>query len=452
MPFDDRFNHLFRMAAKTPISEFRQGEHTGKTPQAVQDPRTGQSWKLASPLHAKVTGGFCLGASLDWLRKVLQSEHKAVTHLKLSRVTRMAETHDRQRELLKQVAPSVAAKRKEASALRSRGESLVQTSESARDAFKKDMVKWIEANGGSWVGAQPQIPSSAPVIALFNEKMEQLNALTAAMNTTIDTEKTLSRQARALEDQANLEVNEGSSAEHRAALWDTMAKELGTDASKARKFSGIFPVASGGKEKWPTFKDYIVAILSAPGFSIGRGMLLSLSLVPEPGHAIALYRESSTTTLLFDANLGVYKFLDLQLLVHGLVILVELGYAGRDADGKVTALGDEHGWQIFCRSESVLPTRGTDCLATAAAAMLAYDSARETIDFSGELARELMQDTLREAKRLSDAYKAKQTPENQAAWVAAHNEATQAVLVAVGDSNMAKGLYPGFTGREITVV
>ena len=140
MPFDARFNQLFRMAAKKPISEFLQAMHTGEKAEAVKDPRTGQSWTLSSTLHTKVKGGFCLGASLDWLRKVLQSEKKAVTHVKLSRVTRMAETHDRQRELLKRTAPGVLAMRKEAGALESRAASL-QTSTNARDAFQKDVVK-----------------------------------------------------------------------------------------------------------------------------------------------------------------------------------------------------------------------------------------------------------------------------------------------------------------------
>jgi hypothetical protein len=451
MPFDARFNHLFRMAAKKPISVFTQGDHTGEKPTGAKDPRTGQQWTLSSTLHAKVKGGFCSGASLDWLRKVLQSEKKAVTHLKPSRVIRMAETHDRQRELLKRTVPAVVAMRKEATALESRATSLVETSENARDAFKKDMVKWIEANGGTWVGAQPQPVGPAEVITLFNEKMEQLNAMTAALSTTIETHNTLFEQAGALRERANLELDKNSTEERRAALWDEIAKELGTDAGKKRKFSGIVPVASRSREKWATFKDYLVATLSAPGFSTGRGMLLTLALEPKPGHAIALHRESSTSTLLFDANLGIYKFENFQLLVHALVILVELGYVGRDDDGKVTALGNEHGWQIFCRTESVLPARGTDCLATAAEAMLAYDSARETIDFSGQLAQELMQETLREAKRLSDAYKAKETRQNQEAWVAAHNEATLAVSVASGDTTLARTLYPGFTGREITI-
>jgi len=144
----------------------------------------------------------------------------------------------------------------------------------------------------------------------------------------------------------------------------------------------------------------------------GRGLLLSLSLEPAPGHAIALYRESSTTTLLFDANLGVYKFESLALLVHGLVILTEVGYVGRDSDGKATALGDEHSWQVFCKTDGVLPVlAGAEGgLATGAEIMLAYDAARETIDFSIEMAQELMEQTLREARQLSDAYNANKTP------------------------------------------
>ncbi len=208
MPFDTRFNHFFRMAAKKPISVFTQGDHGGEEPTGVKDPRTGRQWTLPSTLHAKVKGGFCMGASLDWLRKVLQSEKKLVTHLKPSRVIRMAETHDRERELLKRTAPSVVAARKEATALASKAKSLVGTSKSAHDAFEKDVVKWIEDNGGTWNGGEPTIRGTAEVLALFNQKMEQLNAMTEALNATIGTHNTLMDEADALRQRANLEVGE----------------------------------------------------------------------------------------------------------------------------------------------------------------------------------------------------------------------------------------------------
>ena len=452
MPFDARFNHLFRMAARKPISEFKQSAHVGKEPEAVHDPGTGKTWKMSSELHAKVVGGFCLGASLDWLRKVLQNQNKAVAHVKMSRVTRMAQTHDRLDDLMKRDMPLVAAMRKKSDEMRSTAAGVVQSARSAHAAFQADVAKWIEANGGSWNDGDASISGSPQVLAMFSEKMAQLDDMTEAINKKITSQKEVSGQANALWDEANQLVMSSSSAERRADLWDVIANELGTDGGKKRKYSGILPLASGPKEKYATFKDYLVAMLSAQGFSAGRGMLLSLSLVPGPGHAIALHRESATKTILFDANLGVFKFEDVSLLVHALVILAELGYAGRDPDGKVTTLGNDHGWQIFCKTESVLPARGEERIATAEDAMRAYDSARDTIEFSAEIARELMMDSLREAKRMAGIYEADKTPENQRAWVAAHNEANRAVSLASGDRNMARTMYPGFTGEGITLV
>ena len=451
MPFDAQFNKLFRMAAKKPIAEFQQAVHTGKELKTVTDPRTKESWSLTAELHKNVTGGFCMGASLDWLRKVLQNEKRGVTHLKRSRVTRMAQTHDKQRDVMKRTAPSVAAKREQATGLESEAKSAAETSTRARDEFEKDVKQWIEANGGSWNEGNPRMRGTPDVLKMFDEKWDLLEAMRAAV---FKRHNELIEQAGELREQANVEVMKISSAEKRAELWDAIAKELDADSGKTRKFSGICPVASCGMMKWASFKDYLVAALSAPGFRPGRGLLLSLSLEPAPGHAIALYRESSTTTLLFDANLGVYKFESLALLVHGLVILTEVGYVGRDSDGKVTALGDEHSWQVFCKTDGVLPVlAGAEGgLATGAEIMLAYDAARETIDFSIEMAQELMEQTLREARQLSDAYNANKTPTAQKAWVAAHNESVKTVLFARGDSNQAKTLYPAWSAEEITIV
>ena len=84
------------MVAK-PISEFIQGDHTGDAPKAVIDEKNPkQMWKMPAQTHALVKGGFCHGASLDWLRKVIQREDAArytITHRKWSRVSRMADTH-----------------------------------------------------------------------------------------------------------------------------------------------------------------------------------------------------------------------------------------------------------------------------------------------------------------------------------------------------------------------
>jgi hypothetical protein len=54
-------------------SVFTQAEHAGKERKYVVDPKQPkQQWALPESLHKQIVGGFCTGASLDWLRKVLQ--------------------------------------------------------------------------------------------------------------------------------------------------------------------------------------------------------------------------------------------------------------------------------------------------------------------------------------------------------------------------------------------
>jgi len=454
MPFDAYFNSLFKMAAKKPISVFKQGVHTGDAPQSVTDPKRRQTWQMPAELHAKVTGGFCLGASLDWLRKVVQREdNKGVDHFKQSRVLRMARSYVKAGAV--DVSVQTAPLRSQANALRNQAAQVVTGPEQAKKQLKEDVDAWIRANGGTFnADGTIAMQGSAEVIALFKSKMAELRAVQTTLNDAIDRHNALLEEAKALEKSAsNLvdEWNNGSSGSRRAMIWNELAAGLDSDAGKTRRYSGITPVASSARENYATLRDFLVPALSAPAFAPGRGMLVSISLVPPPGHAIALHRDGPDSILLFDPNLGVYKFKELSLLVLGLIVLIDLGYAGKDPDGKVTALGSDHSWQVFAKSDRFLPSAPPHGWASAEDVRRAYDSAMETIEMSAEFAKETLEGSLREAQRLHAEYDKAKTPDAQKAWVDAHNEATLAFNQARGsDIGDAKRVYPRFTGRGIT--
>src|SRR5215831_18908653 len=144
MPIDAYFRGLFEMVAK-PISEFKQGDHTGKAPRAVTDEKNPRmTWTMPAGLHTLVKGGFCKGASLDWLRKVIQRDDPAryaITHRKWSRVSRMANTHVQQRALRSGFVDNLNAKADAgvAAAMQSQTAALAQA--------KRLLVDWAEASG-----------------------------------------------------------------------------------------------------------------------------------------------------------------------------------------------------------------------------------------------------------------------------------------------------------------
>src|SRR5688572_13807295 len=83
-------------------------------------------------------------------------------------------------------------------------------------------------------------------------------------------------------------------------------------------------------------------------------------------------------------------------------------------------------------TEALLPQTRPQPLATAEDVGLAYDDAVDTIRMALDFARESLDKALKEAQVLHAANKQKETPQSQAAWVNAHNEATQAFRLVRG--------------------
>ena len=309
------------MVAK-PISEFKQADLTGDAPKGVIDEKNPrQMWKLPAQTHALVKGGFCHGASLDWLRKVIQREDAArytITHRKWSRVSRMADTHVQEK-----VAKAAAR-----AAVGTRADAEIAAATDARTAAleqaKRLLIDWAEGNGCTVAldangGIRSIMPPTAEVGAMIDAKFAEYDEM--------------KKQARARASEkfaaSNAKIkalNEATLGQEVGILWSDIARQLGTDAGKTRTFSGLIPAAGSASSNYADLKSFLIEAVAAPAFIPGRGILLSFDFVPEPGHTIAAHRESADNYVLFDPNLGVFRCRSLEKFVIALVVLIEECY------------------------------------------------------------------------------------------------------------------------------
>ena len=421
--------------------------------------------RFQKSLHKQIVGGFCNGASLDWLRKVLQcaddsGRTETFTHLKASRVMRMAQTQlalksgMKTAENAKLLPPRALATSKEDEASR-----LDSESEEAEQAAKAAVKSWVLANNGTWtespgggISAGPHPEASADAIKMFKGKWEQLSQAIANRNAAVKGHNTLVAEANELRKGANALVdtwNKAGDYGTRAMLWDDLVKTLGTDAGKKRRFSGICPVANQPGGTYASFRDFLLSALATPALSPGRGMQIAISLDPGPGHAMALFRESSDTVFLFDPNLGVYKFTETERLVMALVVLVEVGYTGPDEAGKVTKLGTRHGWQVFAKAEKAPPQVKGPGLMSADEIRIACDSANDIIESARVAAEYDLQDKLEQAKKLHQKYATSKSGKDHVDWHNAHNAAVIALKRTRGASlATAQRIYPDLTPQQ----
>jgi hypothetical protein len=454
MAFDLFFNSVFDLLTKKkkflgdkqPASKtavFEQAEHSGAEQKYVVDPkRPREQWALPESLHTKIVGGFCNGASLDWLRKVLQrgddaGRNESFTHLKASRVMRMAQTQVNLNEKLQAARdPKVAQERAKASRLSDEAKSGVSSANQAYELALEAVRSWVIQNHGSWkdlpdgrFSAAPHPEASAEVQAMFNAKWEQLAQAIGQQHTAITRHNELMGQAGKLRDAANALVdqwNTKSAYERRAMAWDDLVKTIGTDQGKRRPFRNICPVASNPPATAASFRDFLISALSTPAFSPGRGMQIKIALEPGPGHAVALHREVGGAVYLFDPNLGVYKFTDPEYVVMTLSVLIELGYAGPEKDGKVTRLGTDHGWQVFARADHAPPQATGPALMTVDDIRLGCDHANDIVESARDAAEYDLGEKLQEAKELHAKYTASKTRNDRVHWHNAHNAAVLA--------------------------
>jgi hypothetical protein len=446
MPVDAYFRGLFQMVAR-PVSEFLQAEHTGDTTKYVLDEKNPtRKWAVPDQTRALVKGGFCHGASLDWLRKVIQREDAArytITHRKWSRVSRMVDTH-----LQEKVARPAAR-----DAVGARADAEIAAATDARTAAleqaKRLLIDWAEGNGCTVAldangGIKSIQPSTAEIGAMIDAKFAEYDEM--------------KKQARARASEkfaaSNAKVkafNEATPGQELGILWSDIARQLGTDAGKTRKFSGMIPAAGSASSNYADLKSFLIEAVAAPAFIPGRGILLSFDFVPEPGHTIAAHRESADNYVLFDPNLGVFRCKSLEKFVIALVVLIEECYLAPAPKETKTSLGSSHYWHVFCRTGGFVPGTAKTNSSGIDEARLGYDGAAAARDSYATTSRFVAEDALTEAKRLRAEYQKAKGPATQRAWVDAHNEAVVAVRRSRIPLDEAKREYSEYDGTTITL-
>lgn len=445
MPIDAYFRGLFEMVAK-PISEFQQGDLTGAAPAGVvdeDDPTL--RWKLPPELHTLVKGGFCHGASLDWLRKVIQRDDPAryvITHRKWSRVSRMANTHVENKTLRAGAAGVVDA----------RAGAAVAAATSARDAAvaraKTLLIEWAEGNGCTFEeSAEGMRIRNAPtpeIRAMIGAKFDEHDEMVLKAHNQL-------KQSVAAADATVQRWNAATPGERMELTWSDIARQLGTDAGKRRTFSGIIPAAGSSSSTYADLRSFVTDAVSAPALIPGRGILISLSFVPEPGHSIAAHKESAESYVLFDPNLGIYRCKGLARFVTALVVLVEECYLTAEPGKPKTSLGSGHSWHVFCRTGDLIPGNATKNTEGLDDARIAFDGAGNARDSYAETTRFVAEEALEEAERVRTAYKAAKGPVTQRRWVDAHNEAVRAVARSRTTDAEATRAYAKFKRSTITL-
>jgi hypothetical protein len=109
-----------------------------------------------------------------------------------------------------------------------------------------------------------------------------------------------------------------------------------------------------------------------------------------------------------------------------LSVLIELGYAGPEKDGKVTRLGTDHGWQVFARADHAPPQATGPALMTVDDIRLGCDHANDIVESARDAAEYDLGEKLQEAKELHAKYTASKTRNDRVHWHNAHNAAVLA--------------------------
>jgi hypothetical protein len=333
-----------------------------------------------------------------------------------------------------------------------RAQTAVATATSGRDAAiaraKTLLIDWAEGNGctfeetakGMTIRNAPTPEIRAMIDSKFDEFDEMVRQAHAQLN-----------QKVAAADATVKRWNEATRGESMQLSWSDIARQLGTDSGKRRTFSGITPAAGSAASTYADLRSFVTEAVSAPAFIPGRGMLISLSFVPEPGHSIAAHKESAESYVLFDPNLGIYRCKGLARLVTALVVLVEECYLTAEPGKPVTKLGSDHAWHVFCRTGDLVPGTATVNADGLDDARIAFDGAGTARDSYADTTRFVAEGALEEAQSLRSAYKAAKGSATQRRWIDAHNEAVVAVRRSRVTDAEAMRTYAKFKRATITL-
>jgi len=311
-------------------------------------------------LSGKVSGGYCFGAAMCWLKITMTKETinygSLVDHTNKAVVQRMAHGHRKHEKLQDRAALNLR------DAALARSDELHTAIENRRQKESDEAFAAAKAELDEATRRWQDNYSAAANHKDFKGKMDKV---TAILDETLAEEKTKIkeklRQAQQLAqtraDNARDRVSPNVTKEEVVKeTWQLLAK------IEQRKYTGDLTPVKRIEPTGSTVGDFVLDVVGASCFTAGRGMIISFdtgkapttkeSVLNPPGHAVALYRVDDTTWWLFEPNLGVFVVEGRARLIYALVLVMADGYDKR-------ALGDDRAI-VFCKTEKIFPDQGDD--------------------------------------------------------------------------------------------
>jgi hypothetical protein len=282
-----------------------------------------------------VDEGFCRGACMDWIRRIVQGGHQSYGDAR------------KQTQTLRMGRIQLAVEKPDLIA-----DSPVKTVMS----WLNGKAAWLDSKGPDKDKPETQVPTSVwEVLKRMTEKLPDPNSrkltraqcediyniattLSAGQKTTLNQGHELWKNVAPVMDQAMNEERK---------KWNEEGQSKYGKAQSSRPFSNLEVLATAPRVQYKSGADAIDQLLAVEEFQSTNTCLLAGFGMTDPkskegGHAVAVHRQNTGSFLLFDPKYGVYKYTSVDGLKNTLKFLF-------DNDYKVDGLGPiygEDGWKL----------------------------------------------------------------------------------------------------------
>jgi len=334
MPLDLLFKeHFAEWCTRT--KKFRQGK--------AQEYIDSEETKVA------VTGGYCEGASLVWLRLSLDKDVLLPSKKDAALVSLMAQTQV-QLKLVKAAEKKATEKRIHEEA----DEKEERWFNQAEHALYTAFFIWCDELGCAYRVKFSE--DSGPIITVVPGPESQLDIGTIAKINRRAAALAQRKKAKKLTEGAKHEYikraakrwNEGTRLRPFTEAWDRIAEGVAG-------FDEMVPVTADDGKTDSCISDFVCRAIAHPSFSVGRGLLITFrtgfhSALAQPvGHSIAILKRADGKYSIFDPNLGVYSVEGRYKLIGAIILLLIDGYGRRTLD-------KQDNWTLFCKTDDLVPS------------------------------------------------------------------------------------------------
>jgi hypothetical protein len=318
--------------------------------------RTGIETLRDAKLKPLMSGGYCSGATLDWIRRALGPDPKlAYTQDKLQQVTRVATAQSRQAKDVKQAFLDSTKKKLDAAMEQVSDAAWAQADLKEKQVEEKTKEVFEKLNSSKDM-------SRADKTAAFDKAQEAFDKAIARIRAERD------EAIKAAKDKGNAWQRKSEMEKYWANFSREMDELLAKLKAKAgspvkRKFSDLAVLKSIDTMEFPGVAALVATLLSEPTFQGNRAAYLNID-PPIPGvvgHAVAILRQNQGQDYhLFEPNFGTYK-VSAEKLREAIVYLFTKAYpnlaGGNASDNKPYEInGKVHGrYTIFAGKLQAVP-------------------------------------------------------------------------------------------------